>query len=186
MEIYLFTQNTRYLEYWKTSLRNFLVMKLTGIDRLTENDILIIDYYFYITGVNTKAKMLVLDNEPSFEKCMQLFKEGVKGYGNVYMHSSHIISAIESLKENKIWMYPDFITNIIASGIKITENMLENKIDALTAREKEITKLIMDGLTNKEIAVKLSISTNTIKVHTKNIYHKLNVTDRLSLFAYLK
>ncbi len=48
----------------------------------------------------------------------------------------------------------------------------------LTLREKEIVKLVEDGLTYKEIGEKLSISTHTVHTHIKNIYEKLQAKDR--------
>jgi len=44
----------------------------------------------------------------------------------------------------------------------------------LTRRELQITKLIIDGLTNKEIAEKLNISFNTVRTHHRNILNKTN------------
>ena len=186
MNLYLFSDNGRYLNYWQESLCDAKTVRFQELDSLDETDIVILDYSGYAEGVITKAKVIVLDNEPGFERSMQLYKSGVKAYGNVYMHASHLHSAIESLKENKIWMYPDFIAKIISLSSELQEDTVDKKIAVLTAREKEIAKAIIDGLTNKEIAIKLSISPNTIKVHTKNIYKKLDVTDRLSLYTYLK
>lgn len=58
--------------------------------------------------------------------------------------------------------------------------------ETLTPREKEIALLILQGLTNKDIARQLFISENTVKTHLKNIYQKFGVTkkkDLLYLFA---
>ncbi|WP_026671951.1 LuxR C-terminal-related transcriptional regulator [Alkalihalobacterium bogoriense] len=53
------------------------------------------------------------------------------------------------------------------------------KLTALTSREKEILKLILDGLNNQEVADTLTISVHTVKNHVTNIFKKLNVTDRV-------
>jgi len=49
----------------------------------------------------------------------------------------------------------------------------------LSDREIEVLRLVISGLTNKEIAVKLSISLNTVKTHLKTIFEKLAVTNRM-------
>jgi len=49
----------------------------------------------------------------------------------------------------------------------------------LTDREAEVLRLVVSGLTNKEIAGKLSISLNTVKTHLKTIFEKLAVTNRM-------
>ncbi len=186
MKIYLISNNKKYVFYWKSIVEQALSSELDMLPTFKDEDIVIIDNSLYNLSLETKAKIIVLDNEPNFEKCLSLLNSGVKAYGNIYMHSAHIHSAIETIKDSKIWMYPDFIANIIGNSQKSDEKLLEEKIEVLTKREKEITKLILNGLTNKEIAIELKISPNTIKNHTKNIYEKLSVSDRLSLFSLLK
>jgi LuxR family maltose regulon positive regulatory protein len=51
-------------------------------------------------------------------------------------------------------------------------------VEPLSERELEILKLIAEGLTNPEIAARLFLSLNTVKVHTRNIYGKLGVNNR--------
>ncbi len=51
-------------------------------------------------------------------------------------------------------------------------------VEPLSEREIEVLNLIAEGLTNQEIATRLYLSLNTIKVHARNIYGKLGVTNR--------
>ena len=53
----------------------------------------------------------------------------------------------------------------------------------VTAREKDVLKLLLSGFSSKEIAGKLSLSAETIKVHRRNIYSKLNIKSQSELFA---
>jgi LuxR family maltose regulon positive regulatory protein len=59
----------------------------------------------------------------------------------------------------------------------------EALIEPLSERELEILHLVADGLTNPEIAARLYLSLNTIKVHTRNIYGKLGVHNRTQAVA---
>jgi DNA-binding NarL/FixJ family response regulator len=52
---------------------------------------------------------------------------------------------------------------------------------ALTAREREIARLVAQGFHNAEIARRLSISDVTVKTHINNIFRKLDVRDRVGL-----
>jgi LuxR family maltose regulon positive regulatory protein len=56
-------------------------------------------------------------------------------------------------------------------------------IERLSERELEVLELIAEGLTNPEIASRLFLSPNTIKVHTRNIYGKLGVNNRTQAVA---
>jgi LuxR family maltose regulon positive regulatory protein len=51
-------------------------------------------------------------------------------------------------------------------------------IEPLTERELEVLQLVAEGLTNPEIASRLYLSLNTVKVHTRNIYGKLGAHSR--------
>lgn len=55
--------------------------------------------------------------------------------------------------------------------------------EPLTAREREVLRLIADGLSNQELAARLHLSPQTVKVHTRNIYSKLGVASRTQAVA---
>ncbi len=55
--------------------------------------------------------------------------------------------------------------------------------DALSAREREVTHLAAEGLTNKAIARQLRIGDGTVKLHLHNIYGKLGIKNRFALAA---
>ncbi len=65
---------------------------------------------------------------------------------------------------------------------------MQNGITKLTVREKEVFALLADGLTPKEIAERLCISTKTIETHKYNIMHKLEVSSiaQLTKIAFKK
>jgi DNA-binding NarL/FixJ family response regulator len=51
--------------------------------------------------------------------------------------------------------------------------------EALSARQREVLELLADGLSNECIAERLVISTNTVRFHVREIYHRLNVHNRV-------
>ena len=54
----------------------------------------------------------------------------------------------------------------------------------LTDREKQVLKLIADGLTNKQISSRLSIRESTVENHIHHIYKKLKISNRAQAVAY--
>ena len=58
------------------------------------------------------------------------------------------------------------------------------RIASLSDREIEVVDLIGEGMKNKEIAAKLSISESTVRHHLTSIFGKLDVSDRLELIIY--
>ncbi|MGU7775424.1 response regulator transcription factor [Burkholderia sp. MR1-5-21] len=63
------------------------------------------------------------------------------------------------------------------------EQAMERLGTPLTARELDVVRLILSGRSNKEVAGKLAISAETVKVHRRNIYGKLNVNSQSELFS---
>ena len=51
-------------------------------------------------------------------------------------------------------------------------------VTILTAREHEVMRLVIAGYSNRQIAEKLNITTNTVQTHLRNIYRKLAVRNR--------
>jgi len=56
----------------------------------------------------------------------------------------------------------------------------------LTPREREVTKLVAEGLRNKEIATRLDITEGTVKFHLHGIYEKLRIDGRYALISYAR
>ena len=63
------------------------------------------------------------------------------------------------------------------------EQAASHSATALSAREMEVVQLLLSGCSNKEIARKLAISAETVKVHRKHLYSKLGIKSQSELFA---
>jgi ATP/maltotriose-dependent transcriptional regulator MalT len=74
-------------------------------------------------------------------------------------------------------MIPVLLAHLTGEEV-LPESVSQPLDEPLTRRELEVLALLADGLTNPEIADKLYLSTGTVKVHTRNIYGKLNVSNR--------
>ena len=67
---------------------------------------------------------------------------------------------------------------------QITIGMVSAFLDSLTPREKDILRLIAEGLSNKMIGRKLDISDGTVKVHVKHLLKKLNLRSRVEVAVW--
>ncbi len=108
------------------------------------------------------------------ERVFSAIKAGASGYILKGSSPREIIESIHSLYKGGAPMSPKIARKVIhefQDGV-VSEQFL------LTQREKEIVRLVEDGLTYKEIGEKLSISTHTVHTHIKNIYEKLQAKDR--------
>ncbi|CAM1369314.1 response regulator transcription factor [Tenacibaculum xiamenense] len=69
---------------------------------------------------------------------------------------------------------------------KQRKQVIINEVSTLTNQEEKIAKLICEGLSNKEIASTLFISSSTVKTHIRNLYSKLEISNRQQLIEKLK
>ena len=69
---------------------------------------------------------------------------------------------------------------------KKTKQGIMSEVSTLTNQEEKIAKLICGGLSNKEIASTLFISSSTVKTHIRNLYSKLEISNRQQLIKKLK
>ncbi len=90
--------------------------------------------------------------------------------------------------EQSIFAYMEKQAFDRSSFLKIVEdasnsNLAFNELSVLTDREREVFDLLAQGMTNKEIAEKLVITTNTVKRHLKSVFEKLDVHTRSAAAA---
>ena len=128
----------------------------------------------------------MLHRTPDIDTAKFILNHGAKGYGNAFMRDHFIISAVETIRDNMIWLYPEFTSMLIADIPVKEENKNLEKLDILTSREKQVALYLKDGDTYKDIASKLSITPRTVKAHASHVYQKLAVKDRLGLALLLK
>ena len=99
-----------------------------------------------------------------------------------------LTSAITRVHGGGVWL-DRFVTakvlgDLSSPGKRRNVDPEEKKIATLTDREREVIKLVGEGLRNKQIAGRLFISEVTVHHHLTSIYSKLEVADRLELVVY--
>ena len=131
------------------------------------------------------TKILMLTSHADQEKVFEAFAAGADGYCMKDVKTERLAQVIEMVMEGVVWLDPgiaSFILKVmplIADALnRANEKEKTLKEIDLTAREKEILALIAEGLNNKDIAERLSISLFTVKNHVSNIIQKLSVDDR--------
>jgi DNA-binding NarL/FixJ family response regulator len=108
---------------------------------------------------------------------------GARGY--VTKNSSHeeMFTAIDTVMTGKTYVCME-IKNII-SDQALQDEPAGPDIKDLSLREIEIIKLIKEGLSSKEIATRLHISSRTAEVHRHNILKKLGLKNTASLISFI-
>ncbi len=111
---------------------------------------------------------------------------GAKGYLLKEDADKELFSAIEKIRQGKIYVSPYFSEELIDVLVRTStgDSTPTFKIDPLTVREREVLKLIAEGKSSKEIADLLFISVRTVDYHRANIMEKLNLKKVADLVKY--
>jgi DNA-binding NarL/FixJ family response regulator len=116
-----------------------------------------------------KIRIIVLSMNCDAKMVYELIeKNGVEGYLSKKIKRTELSAALKDVKSGYIHLSDEATKSLEAFKKKI----IEYPEIKLSAREKEIVKEMMNGLTNKEISEKLFISESTVETHRKNIYRK--------------
>lgn len=147
-------------------------------------------------GVETEEQLNILRELKCHEIQGYLFSPPIsaKDFESFLLNSQTIEVVYENkndiLIENRVLLYSDLEES--AKGTSVTDQNQEilysalqriGKIYSISNREMDVFKLIVNGLSNKEISDQLFISEHTVKNHITHIFQKLTVNDRLQAMA---
>ncbi|MEE9400031.1 MAG: response regulator transcription factor [Dehalococcoidales bacterium] len=134
-----------------------------------------------ITKKKPAVKVLVLTQHDNKEYIISAIKAGAAGYVPKRALGSELISAIRAVHKADSFLYPSAAAALIES---YRQQIEEEPYDRLTAREREILKLIAEGYTSRKIAEMLYISLKTVQGHRMKIFEKLDIHNRTELIKY--
>lgn len=114
---------------------------------------------------------------------LEAMRLGVGGVVLKDMPASSIVQCVRKIHAGEPWLENRSATRVIEKLMR-SESGSREASALLTLRELEIVRLLGQGLRNREIASRLSISANTVKVHLSHIYAKLDLDGRVAVMRY--
>lgn len=113
------------------------------------------------------------------EKIFEALKAGANGYIIKKTTPSKLLDAIKELNNGGAPMSSQIARKVVSAFRSKPSVVAEGLVEILTKRELEILEMLSSGLVYKEIADKLNISSETVRKHVYNVYHKLHVSNRV-------
>jgi DNA-binding NarL/FixJ family response regulator len=110
-------------------------------------------------------------------------KAGAQGYLLKNLETPQLRSMLEGVARGEPAISPGTAARIIDDFLQTRNAAVPSPTQKLTGREVQVLELVTDGQRNREIAVELGISENTVKFHLKNIVEKLHAQNRAELAA---
>ena len=129
------------------------------------------------------SKVLVLTQHDNREYVLTAIRAGASGYVPKRALGSELADGVRAVHRGDSFLYPSVATALI-EGYRDKIEDGTTPYDSLTAREREILKLIAEGHTSREISEMLFISLKTVQGHRSKIMEKLDLHNRTELIKY--
>jgi len=157
-------------------LLDLVMPRLTGLDTLRE-----------LATSLSPVRTILLTAGIEKEQIAQALQLGARGIVLKDAPTDVILKSIRAVMNGRFWVGDTEVSdlvNILRTYVTPADENDSNKHCGLTARELDVVRSIVSGVTNREIAQKFSISEQTVKHHLRNIFNKLGVSNRLELALF--
>lgn len=124
--------------------------------------------------------VVVLSGHDEQQFVFDAVKAGASGYLLKTAELDEVVETVRSAAKGEGKIDPNLASQVLSEFQTYQTEDVADVYQSLTPREREILKLMSDGLPNKTIATRLSISERTVTTHIANIYSKLHVNNRVS------
>jgi two-component system, NarL family, response regulator LiaR len=129
------------------------------------------------------VRVLVLSNYMDDDKVLGVLKAGAKGYLMKDTASHELRQAVRDVYQGKAALDPA-IQRKLVDQVAHPHSKASGLVEELTSREREVLRLMTEGLTNHQIAVKLSLAEGTARFHVSNVLRKLGFPNRTQAVLY--
>jgi DNA-binding NarL/FixJ family response regulator len=119
-------------------------------------------------------RILMLSMHDVEEFCFQALKAGASGYVLKTVADKELVEACRAAMRGEPFLSPPTVRSLMRAH-------LDDEYSPLTAREREVVKLIAEAQTTEQIAALLHISPRTVERHRENILAKLGMRDRVEV-----
>jgi DNA-binding NarL/FixJ family response regulator len=132
-----------------------------------------------ILAADDSVRILILTTFDLDEYIYEALSAGASGFVLKDDPPEQLIAAIRTVAAGDALLSPTVTTRVVKQFARTARPEPPKGLDELTAREREILRLIAGGLSNAEIAKELYISDTTVKTHVTHILQKLDLRDRV-------
>ena len=124
--------------------------------------------------------VVVLSGHDDQQFVFDALKAGASGYLLKTAELDEVVNTVRAVAAGEGRLDPGLASRVLSEFQNYQKEEVADVYQPLTPREREILQLMSEGLPNKTIANRLSISERTVTTHVANIYSKLHVNNRVS------
>ena len=136
-----------------------------------------------IVQTHRNIHVLVLTMYDEDDLIIRCLEAGASGYVLKDAPAEQLLYAIREARKGGKYLSPSVVNKVVSQYLQ-TSVRPKDTYDLLSAREREVLKMLAEGLSVKEIAYRLKLSVKTVEAHKYNLMKKLDVHDRTELVKY--
>jgi two-component system response regulator NreC len=130
------------------------------------------------------TKIVILSMHADDEYVLEALRCGANGYVLKDAGATELVEAVRDVANEKRYLSPELAERAIDAYVRQTQETTLDRYETLTDREREVLHLAAEGLTNTEVAARLSLSSRTIENHRANMMRKLGLHNQTELVRY--
>ncbi len=129
-----------------------------------------------------EVKFLALSVSDAAEDVIGVIRAGARGYVTKSISSAELVEGMQRVASGDAVFSPrlaGFVLDAFSGSVELPS--IDEELDKLSAREREVLKLIARGYSYKEVAKELFISIKTVETHVSSVLRKLQLSNRHQL-----
>jgi DNA-binding NarL/FixJ family response regulator len=130
---------------------------------------------------DTSARFLALSVSDAADDVIAVIRAGARGYVTKAISGAELADAIERVAASDAVFSPRLAGFVLDAVAKAPPEAPDPELDQLTAREREVLRLLARGYSYKELSARLSISVKTVESHASAVLRKLQLSNRREL-----
>jgi DNA-binding NarL/FixJ family response regulator len=137
-----------------------------------------------VQGLSPRTKVLLLSARLEDDFISEALQQGAHGYLPKTATHRELLRAIRALAAGELWAPRTLLTRVVErlrQRVLARQGLPPALRQPLTTREHEVVQGVRQGLTNREIAMRLGISEKTVKTHLSSVFRKLYIRRRVDL-----
>jgi DNA-binding NarL/FixJ family response regulator len=135
-------------------------------------------------GEATDVRFLALSVSDAAEDVIGVIRAGARGYVTKTISGPELVDAIRRVRDGDAVFSPRLAGFVLDAFATVLPVAPDPELDQLTAREKDVLRLIARGYTYKEVAARLHVSVKTVETHVSAVLRKLQLSSRHELTVW--
>lgn len=127
-------------------------------------------------------RVIVLTSFLDDDQVLPAIRAGAAGYLLKNVEPQELARAVRAAHAGEALIDPTVAARLVET---LAGEMIDDRYERLTGREREVLDLIGDGLSNKRIALELGVAEKTVKTHVTHVLAKLGLADRTQAALYV-